>query len=788
MGKAGKTMNNQVRITYNPYEKTIGYEYRSNPDQPWVELDEHNTLANKYQRGSLQNYSEDIVQAIIKDFCSDGKGVDLFFRGTVPDWEDLKDIVRRIDSKEQLCCCDGESTLISAGDALSQINKIFKELSSYLNMSENSEIKCVLDQYLEAVRPEIVLVVVGTYSAGKSTFVNALIGEELLPTASIPTTAKIFKISSLPQGDWHNTEIRFKYGTQNTKICFTQKGYHFENPTNLPDLELKYCLDAELKDVAPSAAYVYHTISVLNTFNEKKRETAKNLISELIEVDVPFHCSTLPLENYQFTVYDLPGPNAHNNKEHREVLKKALAEQTNGVPVFVVDPDNMSSDSVGELRNQLSGIEALDESSIMVIINKADTKSPNTLLENIHSSTGAVAIENAENRVFCVSSIAALGGKKDDMNQCVSQDVPFIYRRMKADFLSGEIMLFKTDNALPQHLYHSVCAEGEKANATGDNQQKLLHNSGLWAVEHEIGRFAEKYAAYNKVQQAQKYLSLAIEKVKEQTELKQTEQANVLDQITRSMDEKKQSLIHTLKEKCEQMQQNHSLEYVEKINTVIEAPSLSGSAQKWKASLREQWKTSKKNETQTQTWINSKLSALQESAAATLYSESHKFWNTRINSFKKKCVEIVTESTAFSESENEFLKQYILACPQPEFAKISFDFKEKAKKSWRFLFWHGEEFDLKTCADNMEKGWENAIARMSHSYLQNVQSTTQNWYKDFIAGLTERCADFNPALKDLVKERKACEHELSNLLLIENKLVQKKQEIICLFQFDSEES
>ena len=109
-------MNNQVKIIYNPYQKTIRYRYRSAPGQACGDLYQGSALFSdlKYQQGSLQNCAEEIIDHILKDCCTDGKGVDLFFSGTDADWEDLKEIVRRMDVKQQICCCDGGDRMISS--------------------------------------------------------------------------------------------------------------------------------------------------------------------------------------------------------------------------------------------------------------------------------------------------------------------------------------------------------------------------------------------------------------------------------------------------------------------------------------------------------------------------------------------------------------------------------------------------------------------------------------------------------------------------------------------------
>ena len=160
-------MNNQLRITYDPYAKTIAYEYQSKPDGGWKVIESESDLS-KFRKGALQNYAEEIVRFIIREFCTDGKGVDLIFRGTRLDWEDLKEIVRQIDSEHRIHCLDSTSEeMISADNALAEVEKIFRELSDQFEASQDLEVKQYIDQYLDATRPEIVLVAVGGYSTGK---------------------------------------------------------------------------------------------------------------------------------------------------------------------------------------------------------------------------------------------------------------------------------------------------------------------------------------------------------------------------------------------------------------------------------------------------------------------------------------------------------------------------------------------------------------------------------------------------------------------------------------------
>ena len=775
-------MNNQVKIIYNPYQKTIRYRYRSAPNQAWGDLYRGSELFSelKYQQGSLQNYAEKIIDYILKDCCTDGRGVDLFFSGTDADWEDLKEIIQRMDVKQQICCCDGGGRMISSEAALEKIDEIFKGLAE--DFADDPEIKADLDKYLDASRSGVVLVVAGAYSAGKSSFINALIGEELLPTASSPTTAKIFKVTSLPQGTWSDTVIRFQYGGQSVQIRFNQDGYYLEDSAFLPDLELKRRLDAALRDVGPSPAYVCRLISVLNKFNSQKNDSADHLSSDWIEIDTPFVGSTLPLDRYQFTICDTPGPNAANHIEHKEAMEKALEGQTNGLPLLLTDPDNMSSTTVEELREQLSGIEALDISNTMIVVSKADRTDLDSLKENLRKDDNF----STQNSVFFVSSVVGLGAKKTDMTCCVDTNTRRVYKSQAPLLQDGDPKLFLADK-LPDYRLQPICEAGEKANEGEDMQQRLLHNSGLWAVENEISRFAEKYAAYNKSQQAQTYLSSAIRTLKDRAERKNIEQKKLLAQIVAKMSEKEQELVSTLDRERERSLLEDQRAYQERIKQTADASS-SMTSKHLKPMVSKQWKQVKKNDEEMQRWIIATIREQLNKDSHDMHCQSRYFWGECVKQFKDNCIHLVTESDALSDTAKEFLKGHILRFSQPEFdLTVSFNIEVQGKKKWRFLFWSGKEFDEKTCANNIERVWMDNIHNISIRYSKDVLQKMQKWYDSFIGDLEARIADFNPTLKELVRQQEVCSQEIQHLEDLNARFAQTQEEIRRLFELDNEE-
>ena len=158
-----------------------------------------------------------------------------------------------------------------------------------------------------------------------------------------------------------------------------------------------------------------------------------------------------------------------------------------------------------------------------------------------------------------------------------------------------------------------------------------------------------------------------------------------------------------------------------------------------------------------------------------------------INWFTSNCAELVTESKGLSEQQKEFLREHIINFPQPEILEISFDFNDLGKSEWRFLFWHGREFNAKTCADNMQTVLKENITLISNSYLDNVQNMMNKWYDSFISALESRIADFNPTLQELVRQQEACSQEIQHLEDLNTRFTQNQEEIRRLFELDNEE-
>lgn len=74
----------------------------------------------------------------------------------------------------------------------------------------NSEDRVMFDKLLSQLDSPLKVAVIGQFSSGKSTFLNALLGEEILPSGIIPLTSKVCEIG---YGENLHLEIFYKDGT-----------------------------------------------------------------------------------------------------------------------------------------------------------------------------------------------------------------------------------------------------------------------------------------------------------------------------------------------------------------------------------------------------------------------------------------------------------------------------------------------------------------------------------------------------------------------------------------------
>lgn len=365
----------KIKIVSNPYRKEIKYQDWNDAKSLWNEINvetyPHSKLVSKeFTEGFFPFKVKEIADQIIKEFLLEK--IEIIFEGTRDEFNELAALQDYEDYKEKIVVTESELILENARDILPQIRTIFKNQIHPLvdsSVSDKQMVQKDLEKFSDASNDIIPVCVMGNYSAGKSTFINALIGREILPSAERPTTAKIFKI--LQEVCDEKASVKFDFEAKKVVITLKEDSY-------VIDSTVKNEIIDEITEVLNelSSKSIYERLKeILEIVNEYERDSEDNHISDLIEITVPFYKGIWTDTENKFVVFDTPGSNSASNLNHFKVLKKAMAELTNGIPIFVTKYDQLDTTDNEKLYEEISSMKELDNRFTMIVVNKADTSS-----------------------------------------------------------------------------------------------------------------------------------------------------------------------------------------------------------------------------------------------------------------------------------------------------------------------------------------------------------------------------------------------------------------------------
>lgn len=511
-------------------------------------------ILNKYspEHGEflLQNQGNQFFSDIWEQFSHDK--IVLVFKGTKVDYEDFVEKLAEYNrtAGEERFVIRKFVELPSVSEIFTKINNFCEETISLLETElEGSDIQAMFKQRkkeFELKRKklnsnDINLCLVGTYSSGKSTFINTLIGKRILPESINSETAKMFRIQNGDEPSVsfvlkkresdEGVEISITWCEDKGKFAFSASG-ECAHTGELLQNEINSALVFHLAQ----HEQLYQILKCLNNIPNVPTDDCQEYIDGIIEVQHP-----IPLDpDISFTFYDTPGTDSNSN-EHLLVLKKALQQQTNSILIILYEPTKMEGTGNSVLYKLINSSREDDETRDKVhidlshslhIINQADTRSLSDL-NNLRDKKVEISLKEADKiynekneyidlaneRLFFVSAKAAyiakaiknnidtedervwLANHRNEINNVNVADT-LLLKNENADIDTG--MYFKlnkmanADNETNQMIADCM-KELESLDDTDDKSlYPILHriyvNSGMYAVEREIVKYAHKYA------------------------------------------------------------------------------------------------------------------------------------------------------------------------------------------------------------------------------------------------------------------------------------------------------
>lgn len=771
-----------VKIEYDPYKQQISYEYLGNSG--WVALDSASKLkVDKYQQAALQSVSDEVLEKIVEAYATDKKrSVQIIFCGTKEDYDDLSEAVERKKDDPQWNAIielkkDDTSFYNSASEASEAISGIFKDLQQYLIDYNDHEISKILCQYSDAASNTVPICVIGGYSSGKSMLINALIGEDVLPSGDDPETAQIYKIV-------RSDRYRIEFTCKDRRLCFEideTKTVRFAQSSEDTGL----CADwiRDLTSVTgDSKAEIMRTILCRLNASAKKQTTTVNHLPEtkldkiagLITVEVPFHHSTLP-NDIHIEIYDTPGSDSASNENHFEVLKDALDERTNGLPILVIKSmDSLDEAGLSPLLRSLKDV-MLDTKNCMILVNKADT-SPAKKLETLSSKKNLLAIEQNRSCIIPLSALMALGCKRSGPLDSWDDYETFYSNEKK--FCDPNDKFYRS---LPQYgVYPRVRKESiitavktQEDNLNGNNGNECLRkeliaqNSGIRAVESEIAHYVRYRADYNKCKSAAGYLEQAIIVLDKTLNMECEELKKIEGSLRNQREEAKNNLLNALKEKAEgivKCANEKSVENLKKQDMNIRDQSfnkkqIEDEVKKLCAKYKRDKGFDNLRNSISQN-VNSKIKRYGE-----LYGNiCTDFWRNQEKEMKNALLRVVMNSNDISDTEREVLKKCILDTNYSLHEHKFSPTKEQLVTPRKFLFFNiGKKLSVTNCTEEIIQHSRKACLAITTEIKQHYQMAFSKFCNELIQAIQNQLDMLNPNLIQINQKLCDCRKRIDDL-------------------------
>ncbi|MCY7019228.1 dynamin family protein [Streptococcus sanguinis] len=782
---------NKIKIISNPYEKRVLFERWNNQLNSWTFIDEDSNsnsklISSEYQIGFFPFKVYEIINQIITEYSNPDDVLSICFSGSDDEYQELERLITDIKF-ENIQLEKSENYLENARDVLPEINRIFQKLDPLITKNiedESGEIQQQLKRFSDASNDIVPICVLGTYSAGKSTFINSLIGCELLPSAETPVTAKVYKLSSTPHKD--RASIRISFKEKEARILFRDNELVVHG---LEDGEELLASINEVLDEEKPTSIIEKVRFVLEELND----VSDSELGDLIEIEIPFSRSALDDINYKIAIFDTPGSNSSTNLQHSDVLDKAMKGMSNGLPIFVTDSSSMDSTDNDNLKDKLKKVAGLDSRFTMIVVNKAETA--DISLRRFKKESFKQKIMNQSiprelygQGIFYVSSILGLGAKLD--GNLKGEFYSELFDTYKAKYSDPENDYYKRlfdFNILPRQMISSMVETAES------NSNIIYANSGLLTIEDTIKSFVNKYSHYDKCQQARDTLNqligitdkeieeknqeLGSRKVELQNKL-DSQKSEILETIDKSISHERedytsrypeemlsylQSLTQNLKkERAESLYKDSyeriDLEYPEVIVDDIHSGSdafskLKGHIDNYMLGEDRRRKLEEQASTEVLNVIKQEFSENLVMAKEHFNLFSKEFWLNATSDVRKELEKVISGDLDLQPEKRKAISEIIISYEEIDFNQ--FDLGKFNRDELSYIFRIGDyrlksnKINISGLTNTYNKEFKAKLTEFSESIRSEHERKLNNWMQDLGSLIKSNIIEFSPELKEL---------------------------------------
>ncbi|MFS1699274.1 dynamin family protein [Escherichia coli] len=247
-------------------------------------------------------------------------------------------------------------------------------------------------EQIKTARREMVLAVVGTMKAGKSTTINAIVGQEILPNRNRPMTSVPTLIRHVPGKTEPVLHLEHIQPVRNLLITLQEKlatpagqqvAQTLQQTGDTRELLDILTDDGWLKNEYHGEEEIFTGLASLNDLVRLAAAMGSEFpfdeyaeVQKLPVIDVEFsHLVGMDECHGTLTLLDTPGPNEAGQPQ-MEVMMRDQLQKASAV-LAVMDYTQMNSKADEEVRKELNAIADVSVGRLFVLVNKFDEKDRN---------------------------------------------------------------------------------------------------------------------------------------------------------------------------------------------------------------------------------------------------------------------------------------------------------------------------------------------------------------------------------------------------------------------------
>lgn len=481
----------EIFIKYNPYrlETSITIDGMAPKQNSRLNFGDHR----------LQEWIEELPEILFEE-CS-SRDFKITFHGTILDYEDVEAMA--LEAKKNGLNIELEHIPAKeVSDKEAAIDEIFDKIQA----GPFDELKQpdVVKAFNMAKSSDFEVNVVATMSAGKSTLINALLRQKLMPAKQEACTATI-------------TEIK-----DNDADHFMAKAY--DSKGNLIQIHPELSLD------------------IMDSLNSDPE------VSKIhVEGNIPFVTS----EDVSLVLVDTPGPNNSRDPEHKAATYRMLSESSKTVILYILNATQLAVNDDSNLLSHVAdsmkvgGKQSRDR--FIFVLNKLDDfkkdeDSVEAAIKKARDHLRDNGIENAN--IYPASALTALNirtilAESDDDND----DEVYEAKGKVRKFNKNVEMHFEKLAPLTPSIRGEIKTRLKNAKSKQDDYEEALIHCGIVSIEMAIKMYVQKYAKTAKIKNVVDTFSKRLESAKSFETTKQ--------EITENQDKQKEILanIEVIKKK-----------------------------------------------------------------------------------------------------------------------------------------------------------------------------------------------------------------------------------------------